>query len=227
MKVGDSIEIVLENGTSYNKTILAITASYAIQSLFFSESVAAQQFGVHEKNLHMLSVRSGEDSVDISDGLEQSLLRYGFFTIVIEEFVKEILRIQNSFFDLFNAYLSLGLIIGIVGLGIVTLRSVYERRHEIGMMRAVGFKKRAVLAAFLGEASFIAGSGLVLGSLMGILIGWILWRDQIASDYPSFGIPWPRIILIISIAFIFALASCIPPARRASGVTPAEALRYE
>jgi putative ABC transport system permease protein len=175
----------------------------------------------------MIQVAEGSDIGDVSDGLRKSLITYGFITIEIKEVVREILSIQNSFFDLFNSYLSLGLIIGIVGLSIVTLRSVYERRHEIGMMRAIGFKRRAVLVSFLGEATFIASSGIFIGSIMGTVMGWNLWRDEASSDLPIFGIPWSRVIIIGAIALGFALLSCIPPSTMATKVAPAEALRYE
>ena len=125
------------------------------------------------------------------------------------------------------AYLSLGLTIGIVGLGIVTLRAVYERRHEIGMMRAIGFKRRAVVLVFLGEAIYVAGTGVLTGSVIGTVLAYLIWNDQLRSDLPVFGIPWPTVILISLGALAFSLLSTVPPSRLASRIAPAEALRYE
>jgi putative ABC transport system permease protein len=227
MEVGDTIAITTRNGTMMNKTIMAITDQFAIQSIFVDEHTASSEFNITEKKVHLLKVRPGSDAGEISEGMRRALVRYGFFTIVIKDLIKRVLSFQNNIFDLFNAYLSLGLVIGIVGLGVVTLRSVYERRHEIGMLRAIGFKKRAVVATFLGESSFIAMSGLLLGSILGILLGWSLWRDELREALPVFGIPYGRILLILTIAFIFALAGSIPPSNMASRVAPAEALRYE
>jgi putative ABC transport system permease protein len=226
-KAGDVLTIELDNGTSVRKRIAAITDQFAITGIFTNLDLSGKVYNTTLRNLHMIRVREGGDIDSISDGLRRSLISYGFITIEVREFVREILSFQNSFFDLFNTYLSLGLIIGIVGLGIVTLRSVYERRHEIGMMRAIGFKRRAVLVSFLGEATFIASSGIAVGSAIGIVMGWNLWRDEASSDLPIFGIPWTRILLMGGIALGFALVSCIPPSRMATKVAPAEALRYE
>ncbi len=226
-EAGDVLKIELENGTSVEKRIAAITDQFVLTGIFTNTDLAADIYNTTQKNLHMIQVAEGSDIGDVSDGLRKSLITYGFITIEIKEVVREILSIQNSFFDLFNSYLSLGLIIGIVGLSIVTLRSVYERRHEIGMMRAIGFKRRAVLVSFLGEATFIASSGIFVGSAMGIVMGWNLWRDEASADLPIFGIPWSRILIIGAIALGFALLSCIPPSRMATKVAPAEALRYE
>jgi putative ABC transport system permease protein len=226
-KAGDTIEIILDNGTLVQKTIAAITDQFAIQAVFTSMDLAESDYNTTQRTLHMIEVNEGGDIGEVSDGLRRSLIDFGFITIDVKEFVREILTFQNSFFDLFNAYLSLGLIIGIVGLGIVTLRSVYERRHEIGMMRAIGFKRRSVLVSFLGESTFIASSGIALGSIMGVALGWNLWREEVSSDLPLFGIPVQRILIVGLVALAFALISCVPPSRMATKVAPAEALRYE
>lgn len=226
-RAGDMIKIDLDNGTTVRRTIAAITDQFAIQAIFTNEDIAASDYNTTQKTLHMIKVREGQSISEVSDGLRRSLIEYGFFSFEVKKVVKEVLTFQRSFFDLFNAYLSMGLIIGIVGLGIVTLRSVYERRHEIGMMRAIGFKRRAVLISFLGESTFIALSGIVLGSIMGVILGWNLWRDEVSSDLPIFGIPYGRLLIVGSIALAFALLSCIPPSRMATKVSPAEALRYE
>jgi putative ABC transport system permease protein len=211
-----------------NRTVIAFTRQMGVSGVFMHQDEANASFSVMERKVHLIVVQEGIDPSDVSDGLRRVLLPYGFFTFIVHDLVEEILKANNAFFDLFNAFLSLGLVIGIVGLGIVTLRSVYERRHEIGMMRAVGFTRGMVVGSFLGESGFIAGSGLIIGSVLGVILGWMLWRDGgFGSDFDKFGIPYLKILLIVLIAFFFALSSSIPPSLKAARVTPAEALRYE
>lgn len=225
--VGDTLHLVALNGTSYDKTVIGISKLLGTRGVFLYEPYAEEYFGVTEKTIHFISIKEGEDVRDVANQMRKDLIRYGFYAIVVSEIIEDILTIQNNFFNLFNAFLALGLIIGIVGLGIVTLRSVYERRHEIGMMRAIGFKRKAVVGTFLMESGFIAGSGLIVGTILGIILGWILWRDGMDETLPEFGIPWLKLLLIVGAAFAVALLFSIPPAFKAARVAPADALRYE
>jgi putative ABC transport system permease protein len=224
---GDEITLLGINGTIYNKTVIGVSELFGYNSVFQYESYAAKEFNAVHKNLHLISVNKGENVREVANEMRKDLIGFGFYAVVVREIIEQFLRIQNAFFDLFNAFLSLGLIIGIVGLGIVTLRSVYERRHEIGMMRAVGFKRRAVVGAFIGESGFIAGSGLIVGTILGIILGWILWRDGLKDTLPEFGVPWLRLTIIVGAALTVAIIASVPPSYRASKITPAEALRYE
>ena len=52
--------------------------------------------------------------------------------------------------------MGLGLIVGVAALGVITARSVVERRQQIGVLRAIGFRRRMVQVSFLLESSFIA-----------------------------------------------------------------------
>lgn len=227
-KLGDNLTLVNYNNTHINRTVLAFTEQFGISGVFMYEERALADFGIAEKRIHLIALSDDGRTSEVSEGLRRNLLPYGFYTVIISEIVKDILKSQNAFFDLFNAFLSLGLIIGIVGLGIVTLRSVYERRHEIGMMRAIGFKRRMVVGSFLGESGFIAGSGLIIGSGLGIILGWILWRDEgFGQDFDQFGIPYVKLLFILGLAFAVALISSIPPSLKASRIAPADALRYE
>jgi putative ABC transport system permease protein len=227
VKAGENITVSSLNGTQYNKTVIGISKLLGFRAVFLYEPFAARQFAAVEKNVHLISIKEGNDPRDTANDLRRELVPYGFYAIVVKETIEEILTVQNNFFNLFNAFLSLGLIIGIVGLGIVTLRSVYERRHEIGMMRAIGFKRRSVVFSFLGESTFIAGSGLLIGAILGTILGWILWRDGLSEIFPEFGVPVGNILLIIAVALAFALISAIAPSLKAARVIPAEALRYE
>ena len=134
---------------------------------------------------------------------------------------------MNQFFYLFDAFMALGLIIGIAGLGIITVRSVHERRQEIGMMRAIGFKKRMVLSSFVIEMSTIAILGILIGTFLGIFTGYIIWRDSFSDLGFDFIINWVPIVVIDFIAFVFTIVCILPASRKASRIPPAEALRYD
>jgi putative ABC transport system permease protein len=130
--------------------------------------------------------------------------------------------------NLLVGFMGLGLLVGIAALGVIAARSVVERRQQIGVMRAMGFQRGQVRLAFLIESSFIALVGIGLGvALGGALSGTII--GSIEQDFAgiTYQVPWITVALIVGVAYVASLLTTFLPARSASKVYPAEALRYE
>lgn len=124
---------------------------------------------------------------------------------------------------LLGAVASISLIVGGIGIMNIMLVSVTERTREIGIRMAIGAKKNDILLQFMTEAVLLT----MLGGLIGIALG--TGGATIVSRLLS----WPTMISIqsISIAFVFSAAVGIffgfYPARKAAGLNPIDALRYE
>ena len=131
-------------------------------------------------------------------------------------------------FLLLRGFMALGLVVGICALGVISARSVVERRQQIGMMRALGFQKGQVRLAFLIESSFIALLGLGAGVALGIGFSGTL-IDNIREGFPGmeYRVPWGALVLVVVVGYAASLLTTFLPARSASKVYPAEALRYE
>jgi ABC-type antimicrobial peptide transport system permease subunit len=67
-------------------------------------------------------------------------------------------------------YVSFGLAIGAVGMGVISVRNVVERKREIGMMRAIGFPRKQVMLSVLLELVVLGIIGLVIGVINGLLV---------------------------------------------------------
>ncbi len=134
----------------------------------------------------------------------------------------------DGLFNLLEGFMALGLVVGVAALGVIAFRSVVERRQQIGMMRAIGFKRSMVRTGFLIETSFVAVLGTVLGLLLGGLVGK-QYVDSLAASNPDahLTIPWGQVLLIVVIAYAASLLTTYLPAWQASRIYPAEALRYE
>ena len=113
-------------------------------------------------------------------------------------------------------------------LGVISARAVVERRHEIGVMRAIGFSRRMVQMNFLAESSFIAILGIGLGLALGLLTSINVAAD-IGTDEEGFklAIPWSKVLLIGLGAYLVSVVATFLPSRQAASIAPAEALRYE
>ena len=126
--------------------------------------------------------------------------------------------------------MALGLIVGVAALGVISARAVVERRQQIGVLRAIGFRRGMVQSALLLESSFIALTAIVVGTALGLLLAANIVRDQ--QRQPSWHdltlhVPWLNLAIIFAAVYAVALIATLAPARRASRVRPAEALRYE
>jgi putative ABC transport system permease protein len=147
---------------------------------------------------------------------------------VLTELLQEQADAQRAFSRLLTGFMGLGLMVGIASLGVISLRAVVERRQQIGVLRAIGYRKRMVQLSFLLESSFVALLGIGIGVGLGTILSYNLVTD-IQKDVASirFTVPWLQIGIIIAIAYVFSLVTTFLPARQASEIYPAEALRYE
>jgi putative ABC transport system permease protein len=134
----------------------------------------------------------------------------------------------TAFMYIFEGFMGLGLIVGIAAVGVIAFRTVVERRQQIGMLRALGFQRAQVARTFLIETAFIVGMGVLSGTALGLMLSRNLFgSEDFAAASASFTIPWGMVILIAVLTVIAALLMTWIPARRAAGIAPAEALRYE
>ena len=129
--------------------------------------------------------------------------------------------------NLLTGFLALGLIVGIAGLGVISTRAVVERWQQIGMLRALGYRRSRVQSSFLMESSFIAILGLVIGAVVGLWQSYRFFVTDKMFGNVDFHVPAVEIAVILAGAYAATLLTTFLPARAASRVAPAEALRYE
>jgi putative ABC transport system permease protein len=131
--------------------------------------------------------------------------------------------VTGTFTTLLAAVAGISLLVGGIGIMNMMLTTVTERTREIGLRKAIGAKKGDINKQFLVEAIMLTG----IGGIIGVILGWLI----------SFGVTYLGIlqasVSISSILLAFCVSAAIGiifgyyPARRASQLSPIDALRYE
>ena len=142
---------------------------------------------------------------------------------------------QQKMLDVLNSVLEVltfavgalgGISLAVGGVGILTIMTiaVAERTAEIGVLRALGARRRQVLAVFLAEAMLLAAAG----GLAGLALGFGLAR-LLHAIFPGLPVTTPGLYAVLAevIAVSIGLAAGVAPASRASQLDPVEALRAE
>ncbi len=197
--------------------------------VIFSKSVLD---GISPETLPITTYRfmlnDGTDVNTFATRLDSAFFEHGLETTILEEELAEAREQSLAINRLLQGFMASGLLVGIAALGVVSLRAVVERRQQIGVLRAIGYRRGMVLASFLMESSFVALLGILLGVGLGALLSYNL-VNSIGEAIPGlkFTIPWGQIGMIVGIAYAFSLLTTFLPARQASRIYPAEALRYE
>jgi hypothetical protein len=107
--------------------------------------------------------------------------------------------------------------------------TVRRRRHDLAVLRSIGFTRRQTRIAIAWQATLLAMVGIVVGVPLGIAAGRFAWR-WLADDFPLAYVPplaWAAVALVVAIAIALANALAAGPAHVAARIRPAEALRTE
>jgi putative ABC transport system permease protein len=121
----------------------------------------------------------------------------------------------------------IAMVLGSVGVLNTMLMTVFERTREIGILRALGWKRGRVLSLVLGESAALGVVGSFLGTALGYLSVKILALAPMASIFITADLP-PTILLVgLLLGLALSLAGGFYPALRAAALEPSEALRHE
>lgn len=122
------------------------------------------------------------------------------------------------------------LLVVLLGLADTLVASVADRTREFGMMRAVGIQRRYLRRIVVAEAAVHGGVGLLLAIVVGLGLG-VLWVEQTFAYLLGWAlelyVPFAGLAFVFLATAVVCYAAAIVPARRAAGLVPADALRYE
>ncbi|QWF79885.1 ABC transporter permease [Amycolatopsis sp. CA-230715] len=127
----------------------------------------------------------------------------------------------RTFTVLLAAVAAISLLVGGIGVTNIMLVTVTERIREIGIRKAIGAPRSAILGQFLAEATMLS----LFGGLLGVLIGVVGSRFTIAGITPVLSVP--SIVLAFGVSAVIGLFFGSFPANRAASLRPIDALRHE
>jgi putative ABC transport system permease protein len=158
-----------------------------------------------------------------SDARELKPEAYEFTVQTNEELVERIREVIGTFTGFVTGIALISLLVGAIGIANIMLVSVSERTREIGIMKAVGARRRDVLQLFLVEAVILGVVGAILGTGLG-LAGGYLATERLDLEL-TFAPEWFAAAIVVGVG-VGVLAG-LYPAWNAARVDPIEALRRE
>jgi len=165
-KLGDTLPYTDERGRTFQLQIVGVLANSILQgSLVVSERNFIEKFPSASGYRVFLM-----DSMP--EGLARTLEDKGFEAVPASRRLAEFSAVENAYLGIFQALGGLGLLLGSVGLAIVVLRNVMERRGELALLQAVGFERRKLRWLVLSEHWLLVLLGVGLGTGAALVAVW-------------------------------------------------------
>ncbi len=166
------------------------------------------------------------DSVDqvkknITKVMEERYDKDSFSVYDSSQLLKSINSIISVLTTALTGIAAISLVVGGIGIMNIMLVTVSERTRGIGLRKAIGAYPRAILIQFLFEAVILSG----LGGIIGIILG-SLGTAAINNFFPA-KVTFNSILTAFGVSFMVGIVFGVIPARKASQLSPIEALRYE
>ena len=206
----DQDDVILAPYTTIQKRIMAITHIQSIYASAESEGVSEQA----EKEITM-ALRASHSLADDEED--------DFNVRSQQELINTFSSTSEMLTLLLGAIAGISLLVGGIGIMNIMFVSVTERTREIGLRLAVGGRGRDILSQFLMEAVIVSVGGGLFGVLLGLALAYGMGNM----------LDWPVVVTNHSIVISFVVCAVVGiffgwyPARKAAGLDPIEALRYE
>lgn len=218
--LGDELEYRDEKGRRFQLRLVGMLSSSILQgSLIIPEDEFTRRFP-SEDGYRMFLIDVPQNCIEkVSEKLSAKLKNFGLALTSTKKRLAAFNAVENTYLSIFQLLGGLGLILGSVGLGLVVLRNMLERRGELAMLQAVGFDKIALKRMVFYEHSPLCLFGLVCGVVTALVaIGPVLKSPGAEVPYFSLALTIAAIgisgVVWIRLATRFALAGNILDALR-------------
>ncbi len=133
--------------------------------------------------------------------IQQNLGDYGIDLQNTTQRLADFLTVENTYLSIFMALGGLGVLIGTIGMGILTARNIFERRAQLGLMKAVGFNYQQIRRLILYEQALLLIAGIIIGTVSGLTATWPMVSQSVSKTaYPFLAV---MLLLILSNGLIW------------------------
>lgn len=168
--VGETLSYVDEMGRELKLQLVGGIANSCLQgSVLISSDAFVEHFPSVAGRRVFLVDAPGDGAEGIGEIVAAVFQDYGLELSHAAERLREFNAVENTYLAIFMALGTLGLVLGSVGMGVVVLRNVLERRGELALMRAVGFSRGRIFRLVLLEHWFLLGAGVAAGAVSAIV----------------------------------------------------------
>jgi putative ABC transport system permease protein len=226
LSVGDRVPVKF--ALTGNST-MRIGGIFQTNQLIGSFLVSQAFYVSHFQNPQPNAVLARTDgSPGVEQGVKQALASYPNVQVQSRaEFEKSQSNQVNQLLGLVYALLALAILIALIGIVNTLMLSVFERTHEIGLLRAVGMKRRQVRAMIRSESVILAVFGAVIGIIVGTLLGIALVSSLHSQGITDTVIPAKSLVVFLILAALLGLLAASWPARRAARLDVLAAIAAE
>ena len=165
-KLGDTLDYIDEHGNAFKVKFVGQLADSILQgNLIIPESDFIKRFP-SESGYRLFLIDGPEAKTkEISDELNNAMEDHGFEWVRTTQRLGELNAVQNTYLKTFQVLGGLGLLLGSLGLGVVVMRNVQERKSELALLRAIGFGKNSIKRFVLIEYISLLIGGLLIGTI--------------------------------------------------------------
>ena len=221
-KLGDTLDYADDRGNVHKLRIVGVLASSILQGgLLLSESNFTRLFPSNSGYRIFLMDAPPATAPAISATLTKGLEDVGLSVLPAPERLAAFNTVENTYLSIFAILGGLGLLLGTLGLGVIVLRNVLERRGELATLRAIGFRSAALQTLVFREHALL----LTLGLTVGILAALIAVLPTLRS--PGADVPYATLALTLLAVFAAGFLSAYLATRLALRSPLLSALRNE
>jgi ABC-type antimicrobial peptide transport system permease subunit len=168
--LGKDLIIQDEFGRAVKLRLLGLLQSSIFQGeILISEKNFLKHFPSQSGYSYFLIETSPADAEPVAQILENALSDYGFDVTSTAEKLANYQAVENTYLSVFQALGGLGLLLGTLGLGIILIRNVIERRGELATLRAFGFRRSTLSLMLVAENVFLVAGGIFIGSVAALI----------------------------------------------------------
>ena len=226
------IGVMEDKGTAGGKVAGVLEVRNLDEDIYVPLTTAISRFPVSPKDpeLNQITVRvTDSDRIREAANIIRAIVSRrhrgvdDFKIVIPEELLRQSQRTQRIFNVVMGCIAGISLLVGGIGIMNIMLATVLERTREIGVRRALGARRKDVLAQFVVEALIIS----FIGGIIGIFLG--LSMTRVITHYAH----WKTVVLPSTVVLAFGVSASVGmifgiyPARKAAHLDPIDALRYE
>jgi ABC-type antimicrobial peptide transport system permease subunit len=198
---GEVFEVTYPGEQKVEFKVLGLLSGSVLQgSLLIGEADFKRLFPQTSGYRYFLVAPPPDHADQAAAALEEHLSDQGFDVQRSRDILADLMAVQNTYLSTFQALGALGLVLGTFGLAAVQLRSVLERRGELGLLRAAGFRKSRLARLVMLENLVLLFGGLAIGILAALVA--VLPHMLLGGARP----PWIELAMMLSLV---AVVGCV------------------